>query len=127
MVRLTPTLPSSFSCSPTPVFAAGLYTNNVFGTTWFVLFGAAVCGICAGLFWMIEGAIALSYPEPAHRGKALGYWLCYRVSGQVLGGAINLGINAHRAQAGAVSSKVYIVFIALRTFPNQEVQWWDAS
>ncbi|TBU33636.1 major facilitator superfamily domain-containing protein [Dichomitus squalens] len=96
------------------IYAAGLYTNNVFGTTWLVLFGAAACGICAGLFWMIEGAIALSYPSPAGRGKALGYWLCYRVSGQVLGGAINLGINARRSQAGSVSSKVYIVFIALQ-------------
>ncbi|KZT08077.1 MFS general substrate transporter [Laetiporus sulphureus 93-53] len=96
------------------VFAAGLYTNNVYGTKWLVLFGAAWCGICAGLFWMIEGAIALSYPEPARRGKALGYWLCYRVAGQVLGGAINLGINAHRSEAGSISPKVYIVFIALQ-------------
>jgi hypothetical protein len=31
-------------------FAAGLYTNNRFGTEWFVLFGAALCGISAGVF-----------------------------------------------------------------------------
>lgn len=34
-------------------FAAGLYTNNRFGTEWLVLFGAACCGITAGVFWMV--------------------------------------------------------------------------
>jgi len=29
-------------------FAAGLYCNISFGTQWFVLFGAALCGISAG-------------------------------------------------------------------------------
>jgi len=53
-------------------FAAGLYTNNRFGTEWLVLFGAALCGISAGVFWMAEAAIALSYPEPYNQGKFLG-------------------------------------------------------
>ena len=26
-------------------YAGGLYTNNRFGTEWFVLFGAALCGL----------------------------------------------------------------------------------
>lgn len=50
-------------------YAAGLYTNNRFGTEWFVLLGAALCGISAGVFWMAEAAIALSYPEPYNQGK----------------------------------------------------------
>lgn len=50
-------------------YAAGLYTNNRFGTEWFVLFGAALCGISAGVFWMAEAAIALSYPEPYNQGQ----------------------------------------------------------
>lgn len=33
-------------------YAAGLYTNNRYGNSWFVLFGAALCGISAGVFWM---------------------------------------------------------------------------
>lgn len=33
-------------------YAAGLYTNNRYGNQWFVLFGAALCGISAGVFWM---------------------------------------------------------------------------
>lgn len=67
-------------------YAVGLYTNNRFGTEWFVLFGAALCGISAGIFWMAEAAIALSYPEPYNQGRFLGLWLSFRVGGQILGG-----------------------------------------
>lgn len=95
-------------------YAAGLYTNNRFGTEWFVLFGAALCGLSAGVFWMAEAAIALSYPEPHNQGKFLGFWLSFRVGGQVLGGAINLGLNASNNKAGKVSYNVYLVFIALQ-------------
>lgn len=95
-------------------FAAGLYTNNRFGTEWFVLFGAALCGVSAGVFWMAEAAIALSYPEPYNQGRFLGFWLSFRVGGQVLGGAINLGLNANNNHAGKVSYNVYLAFIALQ-------------
>lgn len=95
-------------------FAAGLYCNNRWNAEWFVLLGAALCGLGAGLFWMAEAAIALSYPEPQNQGKFLGLWLTFRVGGQVLGGAVNLGLNAHRNSAGSVSYSVYQVFIALQ-------------
>ncbi|KAH9836790.1 DUF895 domain membrane protein [Rhodofomes roseus] len=95
-------------------YTAGIYTNNRFGTEWFVLFGAALCGLSAGVFWMSEAAIALSYPEPYNQGRFLGLWLTFRVAGQCLGGAINLGINANRSEAGSVSYTVYLVFIALQ-------------
>ncbi len=61
-----------------------------------------------------EAAIALSYPEPYNQGKFLGLWLSFRVGGQVLGGAINLGLNAQNNQAGKVSYNVYLAFIALQ-------------
>ncbi|KAF4547824.1 MFS-type transporter-like protein 19 [Elsinoe fawcettii] len=95
-------------------YAAGLYTNNRFGTEWLVLVGAALCGLSAGIFWMAEAAIAIAYPEPYNRGKVLGYWLTYRLFGQILGGAINLGLNADRNEAGKVSYTVYLIFIALQ-------------
>ena len=63
---------------------------------------------------MAEAAIAIAYPEPSNRGKALGYWLTYRLSGQILGGAINLGLNVDDNQAGKVSYTVFLVFIALQ-------------
>ena len=95
-------------------YAAGLYANNRFGTEWFVLFGAALCGMSAGFFWMAEAAIALSYPEPYNQGRFLGFWLSFRLGGQVLGGAVNLGLNADRNEAGKVSYIVYLIFIALQ-------------
>lgn len=95
-------------------FAAGLYCNNRYGTSWFVLFGAACCGLGAGIFWMAEAAIALSYPEPHNQGRFLGLWLSFRVAGQILGGAVNLGLNAKRNEKGSVSYSVYLVFIAIQ-------------
>ncbi|KAJ6013888.1 hypothetical protein N7540_008479 [Penicillium herquei] len=95
-------------------YAAGLYTNNRFGDSWLVILGAALCGISAGIFWMAEGAIALSYPEPYNQGRFLGLWLSFRVGGQILGGAINLGINVNRSTQGSVSYTVYLIFIALQ-------------
>ena len=88
--------------------------NNRYGVSWLVIVGAALCGISAGVFWMAEAAIAIAYPEPWNRGKALGYWLTYRLGGQILGGAINLGLNARRNKAGQVSYTVFLIFIALQ-------------
>lgn len=95
-------------------FAAGLYVNNRYGQEWLVLLGAALCGSSAGIFWMAEAAIALAYPEPWNQGRFLGLWLSFRVGGNILGGAINLGLNAGRNTAGKVSYSVFEVFIALQ-------------
>lgn len=96
------------------IYAGGLYTNNRYGNEWFVILGASLCGICAGVFWMAESAIAIAYPEPWNRGKALGYWLTYRLMGQIIGGSINLGLNADNDQAGSVSYTVFLVFIGMQ-------------
>lgn len=95
-------------------YAAGLYMNSRYGTEWLELFGSALCGVSAGVFWMAETAIAIAYPEPWNKGKALGYWLTYRLSGQIIGGAVNLGLNVHVDTAGKVSYVVYIIFIAIQ-------------
>jgi hypothetical protein len=83
-------------------YAAGLYTNKVFGTEWFVLFGAALCGISAGIFWSVEGAIILGYPEASKRGMYLAVWLGFKSGGQVLGGIINTALNSKSGKAGSV-------------------------
>ncbi|KPM39226.1 hypothetical protein AK830_g7353 [Neonectria ditissima] len=95
-------------------YSAGLYLNNRYGVEWLVIFGAACCGISAGIFWAAEAAIAIGYPEPKNRGKLVAYWLSWTRLGQILGGAINLGLNADRNEAGKVSYKVYLIFIALQ-------------
>ncbi|KAK8055598.1 MFS general substrate transporter [Apiospora rasikravindrae] len=96
------------------IYSAALYQNNRFGTEWFVMLGAAICGISAGLYWAAEGAIVLSYPEHAKRGRYLALWLGFKNSGQLLGGAINLGLNAKTATSGKVSWVTLLVFVILQ-------------
>ncbi|GAA5929929.1 uncharacterized protein JCM15063_004667 [Sporobolomyces koalae] len=113
-------------------YAAGLYCNNRFGNEWFLLLGAALllelsdesypCALTlpakSDIFILvstgIEAAVAMSYPEPKNAGRFLGWWLSFRVGGQILGGAINLALSAHRSTAGKIDPKVYLVFIALQ-------------
>lgn len=96
------------------LYSAALYTNNRYGVEWFIYVGSAACGITAGLFWAAEGAIMLLYPEQHTRGKYLAYWLCYRNSGSILGGIINLAFNATGSRTGKLDWRTYIVFVVLR-------------
>ncbi|BGP43596.1 hypothetical protein JCM10449v2_007637 [Rhodotorula kratochvilovae] len=95
-------------------YAGGLVYNLNTGATWLVYLGSVTCGLSAGLFWSVEGAIALGYPDPSQRGIFLGIWLAWRNAGQILGGAINLGLNAKGNKIGAISQVTYYVFIALQ-------------
>jgi hypothetical protein len=97
-----------------PLYAAGLYVNNRFGTTWFVYFGATACGISAGLFWSVEGAIATGYPEAHKRGRYIATWFTFRNFGNVIGGAVSLGINHNINKKGKVGYQTYWGFIAIQ-------------
>lgn len=96
------------------LYSAALYTNNRYGTVWFIYLGSAACGLSAGIFWAAEGSIMLSYPEPEKRGRYLSYWLAYRNSGSILGGAINLAFNYAGKTTGKLDWRTYIVFVVLR-------------
>ncbi|KAJ4366454.1 hypothetical protein N0V83_008090 [Neocucurbitaria cava] len=96
-----------------PLYGAGLYTNNVSANTWFMLFGSALCGISAGFFWAAEAAIIIGYPSPGDRAFYLAIWQTAKAAGPIVGGAINLGLNASRKTTGSVSSATYIVFIVI--------------
>ncbi|KAM5354137.1 hypothetical protein ACJ41O_000787 [Fusarium nematophilum] len=96
------------------IYSAALYTNNRYGTKWFIYVGSTACGITAGLFWAAEGAIMIAYPEAEKRGKYLAYWLCYRNSGSILGGVINLAFNAKGSTTGKLDWRTYIVFVVLQ-------------
>ncbi|OTB13097.1 hypothetical protein K445DRAFT_76601 [Daldinia sp. EC12] len=96
------------------IYSAALYTNNRYGTEWFIYFGSAVCGLSSGIFWATEGSIMLSYPEPEKRGRYLAYWLSYRNSGSILGGIINLAFNYRGKATGKLDWRTYIVFVALQ-------------
>lgn len=97
-----------------PLYAAGLYVNNRFGSTWFVYVGAVACGISAGFFWSVEGAIACGYPEAHKRGRYLATWFTFRNGGNVVGGAISLALNYRTDRAGAVGYTTYLAFIGIQ-------------
>ncbi|KAF9872472.1 cytochrome c oxidase subunit 1 [Colletotrichum karsti] len=96
------------------IYSASLYTNNRYGTEWFVYVGSAACGITAGIFWAAEGAIMISYPEDEKRGRYLAYWLAYRNGGSIVGGAINLAFNSTGKTTGKLDWRTYVVFVALQ-------------
>ncbi|KAI6461010.1 hypothetical protein MCOR17_006498 [Pyricularia oryzae] len=96
------------------IYSGALYQNNRFGTEWFVIVGAVICGISAGFYWAAEGAVILSYPEHRKRGRYLALWMAFKNSGQMIGGSINLGLNAGTAVAGKVSWVTLLVFVCLQ-------------
>ncbi|KAI0016170.1 MFS general substrate transporter [Xylariomycetidae sp. FL0641] len=96
-----------------PLYGAGLYVNNRSASTGFLLFGSAMCGISAGAFWASEATIVIGLPGTAERGFYLAVWQTAKALGPIVGGAINLGINARRKHAGAVDPVTYIVFITI--------------
>lgn len=97
-----------------PLYAAGLYCNNRYGTIWFVYVGAVACGISAGFFWSVEGAIATGYPEQHKRGRYIATWFTFRNFGNIIGGAISLGINHKVNHKGKVGYQTYLAFIAIQ-------------
>ncbi|KAI1392051.1 MFS general substrate transporter [Hypoxylon trugodes] len=97
-----------------PLYAAGLYVNNRFGSTWFVYVGAVACGISAGFFWGVEGAIATGYPEQHKRGRYIATWFTFRNFGNIIGGAISLALNINVNHRGQVGYQTYLGFIAIQ-------------
>jgi hypothetical protein len=97
-----------------PLYAAGLYINNRFGVVWFVYVGAVACGISAGFFWSVEGAIVTGYPENHKRGRYLATWFTFRNFGNIIGGAVSLAINNSINHLGQVGYQTYLGFIAIQ-------------
>ncbi|KAL2832170.1 hypothetical protein BDW59DRAFT_169544 [Aspergillus cavernicola] len=87
-----------------PLYAAGLYLNNRTGATWLVYLGSVA----------VEGAIATGYPEDRKRGRYIATWFSFRNFGNVIGGAISLGINHDMDGKGKVGYQTYQGFIAIQ-------------
>ncbi|KAL4784884.1 major facilitator superfamily domain-containing protein [Aspergillus varians] len=94
-------------------YAAGLYCNNRYGNEWFLLLGAALCGIGASLLWASEAAIAVGYPEEEKRGRYVAIWMGIRQMGPLVGGAISLAINVNTAHEGKVAYTTYLGLVAI--------------
>ncbi|KAL9938388.1 hypothetical protein V8E36_003011 [Tilletia maclaganii] len=126
----------TFGTSGYAVYAAGLYLNKRLGVEWLVYLGATTCGISAGTFWSVEGAIGIGYPSRESVGRWVSYWLAWRVLGQIVGGVINLALNASTSGRGSVSTNTYLIFIVLQALapaaalllnPPAKVQRRDGS
>ncbi|CAI7586863.1 unnamed protein product [Penicillium glandicola] len=94
-------------------YAAGLYCNNRYGNEWFLLLGAALCGIGASLLWASEAAIAVGYPEEEKRGRYVAIWMSIRQMGPLVGGSISLALNVNTAHVGKVTYTTYLGLVAI--------------
>ncbi|KAL5342720.1 major facilitator superfamily domain-containing protein [Aspergillus crustosus] len=94
-------------------YAAGLYCNNRYGNEWFLLLGAALCGIGASLLWASEAAIAVGFPEEEKRGRYVGIWMGIRQMGPLVGGAISLALNINTDHVGKVTYTTYLGLVAI--------------
>lgn len=95
-------------------YASSLYCNNRFGNEWYVLVGAALCGIGASMFWASEAAIGVGYPSESQRGRMVAIWLGIRNLAPLIGGSISLAVNVKGTQAGKVSYNTYLALIGLQ-------------
>ncbi|BCS28449.1 uncharacterized protein APUU_70019S [Aspergillus puulaauensis] len=97
-----------------PIYASSIYCNVKDGNTWYIMLACVIDGVSSGIFWLTEGAIVLAYPEKHRRGRYIAYWLASRIVGQMVGGAITLGVNAGNRKEGHISVQTYLVFISIQ-------------
>ncbi|KAH7230202.1 uncharacterized protein BKA55DRAFT_526523, partial [Fusarium redolens] len=101
-----------------PLYGAGLYTNNYKTNTWFLLFGAAACGISAGFFYAAEAAIVIGCPSHSERAFYLTTWATAKVVGPIVGGAINLGLDVSFLD-NAILNHNFVNLSAVSSLRNQ--------
>ncbi|KAK8205133.1 major facilitator superfamily domain-containing protein [Phyllosticta capitalensis] len=95
-------------------YSASLYCNSAFGTQWFLIFGSVTCGLSASALWSAEATVAVGYPEPARRGLCLSIWLALNKLGSIIASAIQLALNKDGSETGSISTKTYLVLIAIQ-------------
>ncbi|GJC92028.1 Duf895 domain membrane protein [Colletotrichum higginsianum IMI 349063] len=95
-------------------YSAALYCNSMWGTQWFLIFGAVTCGISASALWPGEAAIAVGYPEVARRGTCISIWLALGKLGSIIATAIQLALNKDSNTTGAISSSTYLVLVVIQ-------------
>ncbi|KAL1650261.1 hypothetical protein SLS58_001072 [Diplodia intermedia] len=96
--------------------------NQNFG---FSIFAGAFLGVCAGLLWCAQGAVMMSYPPEASKGRYISwFWMIFNL-GAVIGSLLSLanhirltsqiplGQNIHNTKAATVSDGTYIGFLVL--------------
>ncbi|KAL4784206.1 hypothetical protein BJX76DRAFT_367842 [Aspergillus varians] len=95
-------------------YSASLYTNSVYGTQWFMIFGAATCGISAAALWVSEAAIGVGYPEESRKGLHLAIWFALGKIGSIAASSVELALNFRNDKQGSIGSNTYLVLIGLQ-------------
>jgi MFS family permease len=95
------------------VYVASYLCYNHTQNLGFTTFAGALLGVCAGLLWCAQGAIMMSYPPEASKGRYISwFWMIFNL-GAVIGSLIPLGQNIHTKSAGAVNDGTYVGFLVL--------------
>ncbi|KAL9017024.1 MAG: hypothetical protein Q9185_005626 [Variospora sp. 1 TL-2023] len=103
------------------VYIASYLSYNHNQNAGFPIFAGALLGVCAGLLWCAQGAIMMSYPPEASKGRYISwFWMIFNL-GAVLGSLIPLGQNIN-SSSGTVNDGTYIGFMVL-TFLGAAVAW----
>ncbi|KAI9641507.1 hypothetical protein NHQ30_010316 [Ciborinia camelliae] len=87
-----------------PVYSAGLYANNRYGTVWLVLVGAVTCGIS----------------EVAQEANGNCIWLWFRTGGPLVGAAIVLGPN-HSSDQKKRGKTLLLLLVFWAAYFNQYI------
>jgi MFS family permease len=75
-------------------FGYTLYSSSLLcykhtGNSGFLIFAGLQLGLCAGLFWVAQGMVMLSYPTEQSKGKYIAWsWMIYNM-GAVIGSVVS--------------------------------------
>lgn len=95
------------------IYVASYLSYNHTKNLGFTTFAGALLGVCAGLLWCAQGAIMMSYPPEASKGRYISwFWMIFNL-GAVIGSLIPLGQNIHTTTAGNVTDGTYVGFLIL--------------
>ncbi|OAL43259.1 MFS general substrate transporter [Pyrenochaeta sp. DS3sAY3a] len=104
------------------VYVASYLCYNHTQNLGFTTFAGALLGVCAGLLWCAQGAIMMSYPPEASKGRYISwFWMIFNM-GAVIGSLIPLGQNINTTAAATVTDGTYVGFLVL-TILGAALSW----
>lgn len=66
------------------IFVTSWLSYNINQNAGFCIFAGALLGLCAGLLWCAQGAIMMSYPSEANKGRYISwFWMVFNLGGVI--------------------------------------------
>ncbi|KAL1920844.1 uncharacterized protein VTP21DRAFT_11479 [Calcarisporiella thermophila] len=95
------------------LYAGSFYDYQTSQNGAFVVAAGCILGICAGLLWAAQGAIMMSYPDEASKGRYISlFWMIFNC-GALIGSIVMLALNAGNSSVGAVAPSTYIAIMII--------------